>query len=110
MAKAEKSKDAPKSPPTANKSGHQREPMPVEFPAIAGPLTGSAGKPRPYAARHVEVLLEDGQRHAMRELLDRLNSNDARLANGRHVTTGADVIRWITDQAAAAGAGQNYQG
>jgi len=51
-----------------------------------------------HISRHVDTQLSHAQARAMRSLIEGLRDSNAKLANGRRVTTSADVVRFILDQ------------
>jgi hypothetical protein len=53
-----------------------------------------------YVSRHVDCQLSHAQARTLRELVEGLMDAQARLANGRRVTTSADAVRYLLDQLA----------
>lgn len=51
-----------------------------------------------YAARHVEVQLDNGQAQTLRSLLDAVDERGERLQSGRRVVSAADALRWLLER------------
>jgi hypothetical protein len=59
-----------------------------------------------FCGRHLDIRLTRVQAQTMRRLQQGLNETDSRMANGKHVDSAADVVRWMLDQVAAVDAGE----
>ena len=55
-----------------------------------------------YLTAHIDVQLDGEQRAAMRRLLEGFSDRPQRLANGRFIQNGADVVRYLCEQVAEA--------
>jgi len=51
-----------------------------------------------YCARHVDVQLSGAQPETLRRIVDGLDASQARLKNGKRVTTPAEAVRWLIEQ------------
>jgi len=75
---------------------------PLVNATVSVPLATVSG----YIATHVEVRFRHGEGH-MAETLKRLHEglyqSSAKMANGTHIKSPADAIRWLLEQVAAAG-------
>lgn len=60
-----------------------------------------------YRVRHVNVNLStEDQQIGLRRVFDALHGLHAKLANGRHVDTPADAVRWLLERVAETGKAQ----
>lgn len=76
----------------------ESKPTEVTITVPLGPLPEKGYRPR-----HVEVNLqrEVPQQEALYRLRVGLNNADTRTANGRHVTSNADALRWLLERIAS---------
>jgi hypothetical protein len=51
-----------------------------------------------YLSRHVEVQLDQDQRHSLRRLLNGLRESGERLSSGRAVASNSDAVKWLLEQ------------
>ena len=68
--------------------------IPSDLVSIEVPLRGE----HDLGLGHVEARLTRPQAAILRRLQDALNSDNHRTANNRHVTSKADVVRWLLEE------------
>jgi len=81
-------------------SGPAVQPPPAD-PADGVSITLPLGRLDGYVQRHIDVRLDVRQSRILNRLYHGLNDRDRRLANDRHVTSTADVIRYMLERVAA---------
>jgi hypothetical protein len=79
--------------PAAEQSPEPEPPAEVMISAYVsrGPING-------YVSRRFEAHLTDQQAKALRSLRNGLHERHEKLANGHHVDTVADAVRWILER------------
>lgn len=78
----------PKPAPTAE--------LPIKRLSFELPLAQFRPEVRQFS--HVEARLTPAQGRVLRRLFDALDRDHLRMANGQHVASAADCVRWLLDQ------------
>lgn len=108
---AEGSQQTPPPEPTPDAELHQASPEPSpELPPESSPnkepqgdqaelliYVSRAASPG-YRTNRIDTRLDDVQSRGLRALFDGLHQRHEKLANGRHVDSPADAVRWLLEQ------------
>lgn len=87
-------------PSSAGESEPPKPAAPVEIRIEQVTLEAPLAQFRPDVRQfnHVEARLDPAQAASLRRLYDALDRRHARMANGKHVASAADCVRWLLDQ------------
>ena len=88
-----KAKTEPKPLPKPARSQAEKTVKVVEKSITAPVMQGSG-----YAQKRLDVVLDESSASALRDLLNGLQQNDAKLSNGRTVIRSGDAVRWVLEQ------------